>query len=186
MSLKRLALIAAGSVFFGVTLPVLLCVLNCSGESFEDNLGEKVSQSDGATNIVSIAKGIIGLEFTAILFCGPGAIILGLLLYSYLRLESKNMTEDALIHTSIWRGAFLAFANIPGFLAIVLLGPPEGLALLRVGALYIVAGATSGMWVAWQVCRQNNPQCGFLPRYRLSTLMGIVIAWAALLAFFAP
>ena len=180
-SVRRLALICTGSVLIGVTLPVLLCLWTLSGEAMHPKGGAKPDLS-----LDTIAGEAVGLELIAVMFCGPGAIILGLLLYWHLCHKSKVMTEDELIHGSMWRGALIAFLNLPGFFALILLNDSPQLAVIRIISLFLVAGATSGMWVAWQVCRKNNPLCGFIPRYRLSTLMGVVFAWAVLLALFAP
>jgi hypothetical protein len=77
-------------------------------------------------------------------------------------------------------GVACAFLNLPGYAAGMYVGLP------RLLALFVVAGATCGLWIAWQAYRNIHPEAGCFPQYRLSTLLMLVIAWGVVLALFTP
>ncbi|HYF50669.1 MAG TPA: hypothetical protein VEJ63_14750, partial [Planctomycetota bacterium] len=120
-----------------------------------------------------------GLEIIATIFCGPGALIIGFLLYTFLKGFEASVVRERIL-CSMWVGALLAFFNFPGYLALAFVD------LSRVVALFLVAGASSGAWLAWQAYRSQNPGAPIFPRFSLGTLMLIVLAWGALLLIFAP
>mgnify|MGYP001616675931 CR=1 FL=1 len=81
-------------------------------------------------------------------------------------------------------GSVIAFLNLPAHLSAVLFEWDSSLDLLRYILLFIVSGASCGAWIGWQAYRAENPQAGFFPPCSLKTLLGVVLAWGALLALF--
>ncbi len=57
---------------------------------------------------------------------------------------------------------------------------------MRVVALFAITGATCGAWIGWQVYRERHPGTPLLPRFKLSTLLLLVIAWGFVLLLFRP
>jgi hypothetical protein len=166
---------ALGSVFLGVTLPVLLVCWHNS------ELNPKFQ------NISQYFILIGSLQLIATIFCGPGAVILSVLLLIYMsRRKNRYVTSHDLVTASMWRGALVSFLNFPGLLAGGLVSSDPVITWVRVILMFLVAGGSSGAWIGWQVYRQSHSGTPFLPRYRLSTLLLLVISWAVLLAIFAP
>jgi hypothetical protein len=77
-------------------------------------------------------------------------------------------------------GAAIAFLNFPGYLAVAIVHPP------RVALLFLVAGATCGLWVGWHAWRATHLDAPRWPRFSLKTLWLLAMAWGALLVIFAP
>jgi hypothetical protein len=175
---RNLACVASavfGSVFMGVTLPVLLVCYHNS------NLNPIMKSAWDYVILIGY------LEFLATVFCGPGAIILSVLLMIFMtRRRHRYADSHELVHASMWRGALISFLNFPGLLAGGLVASGPFVTALRLILMFVIAGGSSGAWVGWQVYRQTNPGTPFCPRYRLSTLMLLVFSWAVLLAIFAP
>jgi thioredoxin 1 len=173
-----------GALVIGVTLPVLLVSWHTWPRGpfaeFNANLNENTGPVP-ALSFGEFAHDCVGLQITATIFCGPGAMILALLMYLYLRNSFPADAEARRMKVGIALGATLAFFNFPGYLAGALFH-----SWLRLIALFIVAGATSGSWIAWQAHRARNDQAGILPRYTLKTLLVIVVVWGGLMAVFAP
>ena len=189
---RRSSLIAAcwGSILAGVTLPVLLTYWHMSQNfsfrtsNFLTSMGcdpaaiwkEDFGPLNGQFSILALLK----LELYATLVCGPGAVILSGVLFDLLRRDAKAGKDiDSLVLRGAWGGAILAFANFPAALAYFAVG-------FRVGILFLIAGATSGWWVAWHSYRSCYSQERFFPRYSLRTLMILVFVWGTLLAIFQP
>jgi hypothetical protein len=167
-----------GSIFIGVSLPVLLVCWHdprklCVVMDFSDQ---------GPLNLFTA---IVQLEVIAVIFCGPGAAFLSFLLFRIL-LQTKLAEPGPLIRAAMLGAAGLAFFNVPGFLAGTFLSGSAPSTLARLVLLFLVAGMTSGVWIGWQVYREKNPGAPLFPRYRLSSLMMLVLAWATLLIVFAP
>ena len=132
---------------------------------------------------------LIELELGAIIFCGPGAFIISVVLYTRgqsLLLRNPDWTQQQLLARSAMMGIVSAFINLPGWLAIAIMPDDETFIVARVLILFAVAGASAGFWIGWQVWRASHPEAGFWPRFSLKTLMLVVYAWGVLLAIFAP
>lgn len=97
----------------------------------------------------------------------------------------SDSTRRAAIHFGMWAGALLAFANLPGYFVAGILKQQPWWGL-KMALLFAVAGASSGMWIAWQAYRAVHPEKRFWPQYSLATLLIVVIAWGALMGVFAP
>ncbi len=184
---------AAGSVLVGVTIPVLLVCWHNSKE-VTDQLRLEIGQP-AVSPLFDRLYALTSLEAIATMFCGPGAVVLSILLYTFTlkRLGHNSPAQPKrepesheLLWVCMWRGALISFLNFPGLLSFVLVGDNGVMQFVRFFLLFVVAGATCGAWTGWQVYRHLNPTAPFFPRYRLSTLLGLVFAWAVLLAIFAP
>lgn len=167
---------ALGSVIVGVTLPVLMVCYHNANSNINIH------------GYMQVAIIIAYLEIAATIVCGPGAVLLSVLLLIYMsRRRDQYADSHQLVTASMWRGAVISFLNFPGLLAMGLVGPEDSaMPVVRIIAMFLVAGASSGAWVGWQVYRQSHPDTPLLPRYRLSTLLLLVIAWGALMGIFAP
>ncbi len=172
----------AGAVFIGVTLPCLLVVLHRLPFGVLEN---SPAQNPSAKEV--LVQALI-LQIFATLFCGPGALVLAGILYAILKSywRSKKPSLHAFMCIGMILGAVSAFANFPGYICIELLRHGDPLRGVRVTLLFAVTGATCGSWIAWQAYRSYEPGVSLLPRYSLKTLLGVVLAWGALLAFFTP
>jgi len=180
---------AAGSIVFGLALPILLVVWNSKGQ-FADllpGMGAPVPQT--TPTFWGVVETLVGVTFFAMAFCGPIAAVLAVLVYVELRRHADK--EDASLSYVVKRGAVIAgvaaFVNVPGYLAGVLMPAEHPVPMfVRLPVLFIVAGVTCGMWIAWQAWRASRPMEPVLPRFSLSWLLMLVIAWGAVMAVFAP
>ena len=126
------------------------------------------------------------VEAAALIYCGPGAIILALILYATLRKAAKEGSAHTMIRKGMFRGALMSFLNFPGLLVIVLMNIEDPVEWLRIALLFIVAGASSGLWIGWQAYRSANPGTKFFPQISLGVLLLVVLSWAGLMAIFKP
>ncbi|HEY3323171.1 MAG TPA: hypothetical protein VGP72_22145 [Planctomycetota bacterium] len=173
----------AGAVVIGVTLPTVLTCWNC---------GERGIFGDheaAALSAMQLAEDWFGLQVAATLFCGPGAVILALLLFFPCRRLAKK--AGATLRNVAWCGVLvgtvMGFLNLPGW-AVGFILPASGRhpVEIRVLLLFLISGASCGAWIAWQAWRAEHPGERFFPRYSLMTLILFVFAWGLLLAIFAP
>lgn len=175
---------AVVSIIVGVTIPVLLVCWHNSKEITKQL--QLSAEAEVSMTLADRARALVSLEMIATIFCGPGAVVLSAMLFSFLSHNKQNYGADSFLKTGLFGGAALSFFNFPGLLSGTVLGDSGPMVVVRVGLLFIVAGATCGAWTGWQVYRSAHRDAPFLPRYRLSTLLGLVFAWALLLAIFAP
>jgi hypothetical protein len=170
-----------GAILFGVSIPVAIVVLagDRAGFSIHGSRGEFRPWED-------IVAGWIFLQIVATIFCGPGAVILAIMLMSHCRSILENGGSLRRVQVSgVIGGALLAFANFPAYAAIIYF-EEQPHATLKLITLFLVAGATSGAIISWQAWREVNPNEGYWPRYSLRALLIAVFAWGALLALFVP
>lgn len=171
-----------GAVLIGVILPTLLVCWNCG------SAGPQI-HSPPAASLVELIASWVRLTFFAVMGCGPGAAILATVLYRNLK-RGANEAETKLrevVDRGMFLGALMAFLNVPGYLCgAVLPRMNPGVLLLKMAALFVVAGASAGAWIGWQAWRATHPKEPFWPRYSLLTLLIVVIAWGALMGLFAP
>jgi hypothetical protein len=179
-----------GAVVLGVTLPtILVCWTGGREGPWAFDFGPGAPPAPPANADIDWSRLImdwIGTQVVATIGCGPGAIVLGLWLFAggKMRATHDTATLHSTVKYGIITGCVLAFLNLPGYLANVLIR--EG-ALYKVPLLFAVAGASSGAWIAWQAWRAVHPEeRNFWPRFSLGTLMVFVIGWGALMAVFAP
>jgi hypothetical protein len=170
-----------GAIVIGVTLPVLLVCWNCWRTGPLLPMDDDFASAGGPPLIVVLDRSA-GLLFIATFCCGPGAVLLAVILHNVLS-AMKGGEPHEIMRKGALLGAVLAFLNVPGFMAGALLhGDYVG---FRLACLFLVSGATCGAWIAWQAYRSNNAAPLF-PRYSLRTLLVIVFLWGLLLAIFAP
>ena len=173
-----------GAVVIGVTLPTLLVCWNC-GERGPLDFDPVPAVPGGGVDWLHLVENWVGLQVVATIFCGPGAIILGWVLYTFCKkrcLDESKTLRDIVVF-GMWFGGIAAFLNFPGLLSANLLRKNS---IVLVPLLFAVAGASCGAWVAWQAWRATHSQERFWPRFSLATLMIAVFAWGILLAVFAP
>lgn len=181
----HLAWAMLGILVVGITVPCVLTWLHNHGglfPLFPDSDSIPISHSWSATDLLL-------LEVIALIGCGPGALILTLLLFHLLRRSGQleNETERGVMLQGAMLGALLAFFNFPGYLSSEFYkGGDSGVMLLRIGLLFAVTGATCGAWTAWQVYRAKHPERGLFPRFSLFTLVCAAMAWGVLLIVFMP
>ena len=177
----------AGAIVIGVTLPTLLVCWNASTPltSLILDGGGPISPS-----IAQVMEDFILVEIIATVGCGPGALCLGLLLYGRLSRRAKEQQTEAsaLIKRGLFFGMGLAYLNLPGYLAIIFMPSQDhpDIKFAKIMLLFAVSGASCGVWIAWQAYRSAHEGERFLPRFTLSTLMGLVFGWGLLMAVFAP
>ena len=171
--LRHYALAALGSVLIGVTLPSLLTAMRlCLLDKYAN---ERVLN-------------FLILQALALLGCGPGAVMLALILMSFLALKTPQWSVKRSITSGALWGVGLAFLNFPGLCVLAFLYDEHEpiVSVLRVALLYVVAGSTCGMWIGWQAWRGFRPSEGFLPRFTLRTMLMIVMLWGTVLVAFQP
>lgn len=126
---------------------------------------------------------MIALIITAVILCGPGTLVLGLILVTILRRrheETGEVLKRRLVREGLLFGAVLAFLNVPAYLGFLHVGDPSFLPILGVG------GGMAGAWIGWRVYGKLEPPQPFWPRFSLGTLMFFVLAWATLFFAYAP
>jgi len=171
-----------GAVVLGVVVPTLLTAMHTYDA---EPMNVSASQVSGAFGRF-VLKFLMLMVFAG-LGCAPGAVLLALLLFYFLQKhpESKLEHERALIERGAKRGALAAFANLPGFLALVFLWQ-EDFAILRVLLLFLVTGTTCGAWIGWQAYRASHMDRSLFPRFTMGTLLALVMSWGVLLVLFGP
>ena len=168
---KHYAACALGAVFIGVTLPSILVALRVSGGGNAD-AGQRLLR-------------LLAIEATATIGCGPGAVVLSLSLFAMLLPGMRTRSlRQATVYGAL-SGIVVAFLNLPGYLVFFYL-EGDAHAAERVGVLFVVAGSSCGMWVAWQAWRACRPNEGFLPRFTLRTVMLVVLLWGSAMLAFQP
>ncbi|MCW8132023.1 MAG: hypothetical protein KIS92_16875 [Planctomycetota bacterium] len=172
-----------GALLICVLMPVLLTWMRFNGAPFDQVMPDG---SHGAPARPWSLEDLVGLGFFTIILCGPGALVLTYALFSALRahLRSAPRTAAGCLLRAALQGGALAFLNLPGYLAFAFFQDP--FSLIRVGALFAVTGATSGLWIGWQAWREDRPQERAFPRFSLRTLVLLALAWGVLLALFMP
>lgn len=171
-----------GAVIIGVTLPTLLILWHTK---FLTVTGRGTPPALAFPHVLVIS---LALEAAATAFCGPGAVFLGLLLYAGLSGGPKNPplpARKSIKQGAIW-GAGIAFLNLPGYLVLVVLDMNTPMGWLQLVLLFVVSGASCGMWIGWQAFRSDHPDASVFPQYSLKALMALVISWGVLLAVFNP
>ena len=161
-----------GSVFIGVTLPSILVIMRC------------IHQPQYTHGLYS-EIGPIGTFAAALFGCGPGAVLLSCVLLSTLSNRKDELTLRETFKAGAVSGIKFAFLNVPGYLVFTIL-VDDNFAIVRVLMLFVVAGATCGMWIAWQAWSGWYAETRILPRFTLSTLMVFVFAWGAVMLLFQP
>ncbi|MCY3018237.1 MAG: hypothetical protein NTW87_04290 [Planctomycetota bacterium] len=178
----------AGAVVIGVTLPTLLVCFHAGRQGVFWALTHGPQDPVEPPPWSDVAGGWVALQAIATVACGPGAVVLALLLYRFCKGVALWPTAPPLQHVvryGMALGAVMAFLNFPGYLVgLVLDGQRYPTA--KVALLFVVAGASAGMWIAWQAYRAAHPKERFWPRYSLATLLLVVFAWGLLLMVFAP
>lgn len=170
-----------GSVVFGITLPVMMACLASGGTPV------RPCHPPEFPPFSLVVEQLFMLEFIALLFCGPGAVILASILYVFVRDKyAPHMEQKQLLAKGMVGGAMLAFANVPGYLSGAMLGWERPLTEIRVALLFISAGVVSGSWIAWQAYRMHHAEAGFFPQYSLKTLVLVMLSLGAVLAVFSP
>jgi len=176
---------AGGAVLLGVTVPVLLA---CFHTSFDWQKSSRPGFVGGGPLLA--VQQFLWLEAIALFWCGPGALILSLILYSILKNNNVGMTTaespDGILRRGRWTGVVLAFVNLPGYLSGFVLGWEKPFTEVRVALLFITAGGIAGSWIGWQAYRFHHLEAGVMLRYSLTTLMICVFVFGALLTVFAP
>ena len=161
-----------GSVPIGVTLPCILVSL-------------RLINRPSVEGVIFIEFNPFAIFVCAVIFCGPGAIVLSLILLKILVSKTTDWTLRQIICAGMFGGIAMAFCNLPGYLVIELLHG-DTFVLERVTLLFAVAGASCGMWIAWQAWRASHPKERFLPRFSLRTLMLLVFLWGIVMLAFQP
>jgi hypothetical protein len=179
-----------GALLIGVTMPTLLASWNMgfNGKMTGGFLPDpEANTAKLEQTVLNALQNIASLEFAAMIFCGPLALVFAFLLYLTLRGKKyEQHTLRSLVIAGMIGGVACAYMNLPGYFAAALLDWSKlFVAAVQLIMLFAVAGATSGAWIAWQAYRRNHPEAGFIPPYRLSSLLALVLAWGFLLALFS-
>lgn len=183
------ALGCLGTLAAGITLPVLL---TCHYNAWRwEGPRSQMAAHRIASDLPSLSEALaqfLGLELVALLLCGPGAVLLSIILYWILKNAAvrERLPLEALAKRGLGWGAVLAFANLPGYLSGFIIGWDQPWTELRVAGLFIVAGAASGLWVSWQAWRAAHPEARFFPQYSLKTLLLVVILAGCVMLLYAP
>lgn len=179
---------ALGALVIGVTLPTVLVWWNCGGLPLRRMQKDPPTQTGNVQTWIEVSEDLAILELIATFFCGPGAVILSLVVFALTRRVTRNesSTLQTVILYGMGVGAGLAFSNVPGYFAGEFMHGETSTVGLKLGLLFLVAGASSGAWIAWQAYRAEHAEARFWPRFSLRTLTLAVIAWGALLGVFAP
>jgi hypothetical protein len=169
-----------GGAILSLLLPCLLVTIHAGVDKFsllEVLNGRKAPPNDYFVDALEFFTMVF---VGAAIFCGPGGLVLTLILFAWLRkyCEGKR-TEADFIRIAAIAGAFLALLNIPAYAVAGLVAT-----YLHVLVLFLVSGASGGAWIGWQVYRSHHPNSPILPRYSLGMLMAFTVAWGALLALF--
>lgn len=180
---------AVGSIVIGLTLPVLLVMWNAKGQLGDLLPGMGPVTVPRPATFLEVLGNTLGITVFAVGLCGPPAAVFAVGVYVYLRKYADDVgaSLSALAQRGAIVAAGVAFVNVPGYLAIVFMPSEHPVPIVvRLGMLFIVAGVSCGMWIAWQAWRATRPTEPALPRYSLSWLLMLVIAWGAVMAVFAP
>ena len=173
----------AGALIIGVLLPCVFTWWHTHGLY----LGFKDVDNPAKAPELGLEP-LLHLLLLAGLFCGPGALILGLILMAFQRQDAARLEDDE--GNFIWRGAWagvgLAYLNFPGYFSVFLFERGIEAAAFRTGTLFFVTGATCGAWISWQAYKESHPERGFLPRFSLRTLLLLTFGWGGLLWLFMP
>jgi hypothetical protein len=183
-----------GTLTFGLFVPVFLATLYANGQpstlgEHNNKMGDKIKHPlpEAAPDAGKVLQEFMQIQLVAFFFCGPGAVILTLILFSILkRSHSLLGTERRWILEGMCCGVALAFANIPGYLCGAIIGWHRPYAELRIALLFAAAGAVSGAWTGWQAWRSMHVEAGIFPRFSLGTLFIVMMVVAGLLAVFSP
>ncbi|MCW8132018.1 MAG: hypothetical protein KIS92_16850 [Planctomycetota bacterium] len=173
-----------GSVVIGAIVPCVLTWVRLEGHSevfheWSRSFGVEPSEPWQFSHLA-------GMMGASALACGTFSLFLAIMLKRHLVNTCSEQTESkALERRSAKLGALVAFLNFPGYLALVLF-PLQVRSFFQVLLLFLVTGATCGLWIGWQAYRVYQPDLGFVPRFTLRTLMALVFAWGVLLALFSP
>jgi hypothetical protein len=177
----------AGSLIIGVTLPVLLTCWHTwpGGPGMVSMMGDVDLQQyrDGGIGQFLWLSAV--LQVTALILCGPGAVILAAVIYANFREmyehDDKVQSRQTPPFISMMLvGTVAAFLNLPAYASAEFVQPA------RMIILFIVAGATCGLWIGWQAWRATHPEERWLPKFSLATLLLLAIAWGGLMLIFAP
>ncbi|MEI6233977.1 MAG: hypothetical protein WCT04_13050 [Planctomycetota bacterium] len=160
-----------GSIIMGAIMPSLLVILRLQGSPLLKR------ETIYFLPLFVVVSATIG--------CTPGAVVLSLLLFFRLEKHSAQLTLRKLVIKGVQDGAIMAFFNLPGYLALVFFWE-ENFAVARLVLLFIVAGSSCGMWVAWHVWSAWRPGERYWPRFSLGTLMIVVLLWGAAMLAFQP
>lgn len=176
----------AGSIVLSVMLPTLLvCFSQGAKGVFIDPPRDPELILDKPWQVV--ASQWFNTELGAVLFCGPGAAVLGFLLFRMCASGAEQPIARLIqcVGLGMFAGIFTNMLNLPCFVFAASMRNQERF-VLKLALLYLVFGSMSGAWIGWQAWRATHPEERFWPRYSLGMLMIAVMAWGALLAVFAP
>ena len=162
---------ALGSIVLGVTLPVFLVGLHIY-----------IKPQPGANNPF---EDFFWMSAAACVLCSPPAVILSSVLLLLLAQSKEERTLQQTVKAGALRGSAMAFLNLPGYFSVFMM-KDDALALPRMMLLFVVAGSSCGVWIAWQAWRARNPGERTLPRFSLQTLLLIVFLWAGVMVAFQP
>jgi hypothetical protein len=173
-----------GVLAVGVTVPCVLTWLHNYGGLFPPSHAAD-SVSPRLWNVVDLLL----LEGIALIGCGPGAVLLTLVLFHLMRKSRylERATERDAMVLGAGAGAVMAFLNFPGYLSGVFYNDIDSdVTLVRIAILFAITGATCGAWTAWQAYRARHPERKLFPRFSLGTLICWALAWGVLLTVFMP
>ena len=173
-----------GSIPIGVAVPTLLVF-------WHTRFLTGGTLAGGTAQIRSIGEILMngaGIEAMATIFCGPGALVLALILFAILDRYTPPTPGDAggFMTRGMVLGAILAFANFPGYLVMALLDMSVPDEVVRLVLLFAVTGASCGSWIGWQVHRSRVENAPFFPQFSLKMLLGFVLAWGTVMAIMRP
>ena len=80
-----------------------------------------------------------------------------LILFALLQPLYTSELKEPRFRSAAALGMGLSFLNLPGYLVATFVP------LFHTFVLFLVSGATCGLWVGWQVWRSTHPEAGWLP-----------------------
>jgi len=176
-----------GRVVIGVGLPVILVNVSYGfyslwGRHGGDQPGEAVVLSLGGRLVEMLQLMMFGM-----IFCGPGVVVLGSAVFAVSVADARGGLNWRRVLIGAWvLGGLLAFLNLPGYMCLELLGNDPAIRALKVILLFLVAGVAAGTWIARVAWRVTHRQDSWLPAFSLTSLMGLMLVWAGIMAVFAP
>ncbi len=123
--------------------------------------------------------------FAAIILCGPGAVVLSVVLLRNLAHLTWGWTQRKTLAAGVLSGIWLAFMNVPGYFVVEILRGDTDVSA-RIALLFIVAGASCGLWIGWLAWKAWHPGERFFPRFSLRTLVLLVLLWGGAMLAFQP
>lgn len=185
---RRMYQAVLGTLFISVCVPTLLFWWRMGSTDMDRMTRYDAGFRERASRKWDL-KGLAAMAVANTVLFAPGAIILSI--YSVGRLRvMQGMTRGTharFLMFASWRGALLAFINIPSLLTGAYLFDDRGAGTIpRFMLVFSIAGATGGIWNGWQVWREWYPECGVLPPFSLRTLLALLFAWGVVAGLFMP